>query len=184
MRHRHCESRRQQLPPSAYRYRASRRLYKLCGASAKSRRRADEETDGNQNAYIFLMGLMSILLHGCVTLRSHSLMRKCSKGIMMKKMLTARSLRGLFTLAVILMAVTVINADNDKLSQRVEGSINTGLYNETVSVEDVKNPDGSRVITTTRKRSLFFGLIKSEETIVEKVKPQKTSPATKIATQG
>ena len=27
VRHRHCESRRQQLPPSAYRYRASRRLY-------------------------------------------------------------------------------------------------------------------------------------------------------------
>ena len=27
VRHRHCKSRRQQLPPSAYRYRASRRLY-------------------------------------------------------------------------------------------------------------------------------------------------------------
>ena len=27
VRHRHCESRRQQLPPSAYRYRASCRLY-------------------------------------------------------------------------------------------------------------------------------------------------------------
>ena len=29
MRHRHCESCREQLPPSAYRYRASRRLYPL-----------------------------------------------------------------------------------------------------------------------------------------------------------
>ena len=29
VRHRHCESRREQLPPSAYRYRASRRLCKL-----------------------------------------------------------------------------------------------------------------------------------------------------------
>ena len=29
VRHRHCESRRQQLPPSAYRYRASCRLYVL-----------------------------------------------------------------------------------------------------------------------------------------------------------
>ena len=33
VRHRHCESRRQQLPPSAYRYRASCRLYKLRGIS-------------------------------------------------------------------------------------------------------------------------------------------------------
>ena len=30
VRHRHGESRRQQLPPIAYRHRASRRLYKLC----------------------------------------------------------------------------------------------------------------------------------------------------------
>ncbi len=29
MRHRHCESRREQLPPSAYRYRASCRLYSI-----------------------------------------------------------------------------------------------------------------------------------------------------------
>ena len=29
VRHRHCESRRQQLPPSAYRNRASRRLYSI-----------------------------------------------------------------------------------------------------------------------------------------------------------
>ena len=29
VRHRHCESRRQQLPPSAYRYRASCRLYSI-----------------------------------------------------------------------------------------------------------------------------------------------------------
>ena len=29
VRHRHCESRREQLPPSAYRYRASCRLYKF-----------------------------------------------------------------------------------------------------------------------------------------------------------
>ena len=29
VRHRHCESRREQLPPSAYRYRASCRLYSI-----------------------------------------------------------------------------------------------------------------------------------------------------------
>ena len=40
VRHRHCESRRQQLPPSAYRYRASRRLYgEILESLARSKQR-------------------------------------------------------------------------------------------------------------------------------------------------
>ena len=35
VRHRHCESCREQLPPSAYRYRASCRLYKLAGCERR-----------------------------------------------------------------------------------------------------------------------------------------------------
>ena len=49
VRHRHCESRREQLPPSAYHHRASRRLYSI--TTQRPTKRLRKKTPDTQSSF-------------------------------------------------------------------------------------------------------------------------------------